>query len=171
MGRGKRHRGRRVDGILLLDKPSGLTSNAALQEAKRAYGAAKAGHTGSLDPLASGMLPVCFGQATKISGFLLDASKAYVVTADWGRRTDTADADGQVIEDSAVEEISLPTGADSEGVKFIGRNRSFALKAKYNVHRRAPAVDGEIPMAEAEFDENTPLATLNLFPARFFAAG
>ena len=89
---------RTVDGILLLDKPTGITSNRALQIAKRLYQARKAGHTGSLDPLASGMLPLCFGQATKVSGFLLEADKEYEVEALIGARTDTADADGAVIE-------------------------------------------------------------------------
>ena len=90
-------RGRNVRGILLLDKPSGLTSNQALQRAKRLYQAAKAGHTGSLDPLATGMLPICFGAATKLAGYLLDAGKTYTVTAKLGIATDTGDADGDVI--------------------------------------------------------------------------
>jgi tRNA pseudouridine55 synthase len=83
---------------LLLDKPRGLTSNRALQQVKRLYGAAKAGHTGSLDPLATGMLPICFGAATRLGGFLLDAEKAYRVTARFGVATDTADADGAITE-------------------------------------------------------------------------
>jgi tRNA pseudouridine55 synthase len=91
-------RGRDVRGILLLDKPRGVTSNRALQHVKRLYGAAKAGHTGSLDPLATGMLPICFGAATRLGGFLLDAEKAYRVTGRFGVATDTADADGTVTE-------------------------------------------------------------------------
>ena len=90
---------RRVDGVLLLDKPVGLTSNGALQRVKRLYRAEKAGHTGSLDPLASGLLPLCLGEATKMSGFLLDADKAYEVGCRFGARTDTADADGEVVEE------------------------------------------------------------------------
>jgi len=97
---------REVDGILLLDKPVGLTSNAALQRVKRLFRARKAGHTGSLDPLASGMLPVCLGQATKVSAFLLDADKAYTVTAQFGTATDTADAEGVVIAESALKQVS-----------------------------------------------------------------
>jgi len=97
---------RTVDGILLLDKPVGITSNRALQMAKRLYQARKAGHTGSLDPLASGMLPLCFGQATKVSGFLLDADKEYEVEALIGARTDTADADGTVTETSAKDNVT-----------------------------------------------------------------
>ena len=88
---------RKVDGLLLLDKPSGITSNAALQKLKWIYGALKAGHTGSLDPLASGMLPLCFGEATKFSGYLLGADKTYLVRARFGARTDTADSDGTVV--------------------------------------------------------------------------
>src|SRR5690606_22393216 len=95
-------RGRNVRGILLLDKPSGVTSNRALQRAKRLFQAAKAGHTGSLDPLATGMLPICFGAATKLAGYLLDARKTYAVTAELGTATDSADADGQVIAQSAT---------------------------------------------------------------------
>jgi tRNA pseudouridine55 synthase len=88
---------RKVDGLLLLDKPSGITSNAALQKLKWIYGALKAGHTGSLDPLASGMLPLCLGEATKFSGYLLGADKSYLVRARFGARTDTADSDGAVM--------------------------------------------------------------------------
>jgi tRNA pseudouridine55 synthase len=93
---------RDVTGIVLLDKPKGLSSNAALQRAKRLLNASKAGHTGSLDPLATGLLPVCFGAATKVSGLLLDASKEYRVTAEFGVATDTGDAEGQVIARSAA---------------------------------------------------------------------
>jgi len=101
-GHGRRQKGRAIDGVLLLDKPIGLTSNQALQRVKRLFDARKAGHTGSLDPLASGLLPVCLGQATKVSGFLLDARKQYQVTARLGQRTDTGDADGQVVEEQPV---------------------------------------------------------------------
>ena len=73
----RRNKGRAVDGVLVLDKPAGCTSNEILQRVKRMFGAAKAGHTGSLDPLATGVLPLCFGEATKFSQFLLDADKAF----------------------------------------------------------------------------------------------
>jgi tRNA pseudouridine55 synthase len=92
---------RAVDGILLLDKPAGLTSNAALLQVRRLYGADKAGHTGSLDPMATGMLPICFGHTTKICGQLLSSHKAYRATLHLGARTDTGDADGQVVEQAA----------------------------------------------------------------------
>ena len=99
----KRHRrGRPVHGILLLDKPCGGSSNHALQRAKRMFGASKAGHTGSLDPLATGMLPVCFGEATKLSAFLLDADKGYETTLKLGVTTDSADADGEIVQTRAV---------------------------------------------------------------------
>lgn len=88
---------REVTGILLLDKPQGISSNGALQRARRLYQADKAGHTGSLDPLATGLLPICFGQATKLGGYLLEADKRYHVRARLGQRTDTGDADGTVV--------------------------------------------------------------------------
>ncbi len=88
---------RRVDGILLLDKPRGISSNRALQIAKRLFGADKAGHTGSLDPLATGLLPVCFGEATKIAGYLLGSHKAYLAECRLGSTTDTDDAEGTML--------------------------------------------------------------------------
>jgi tRNA pseudouridine55 synthase len=97
---------RTVNGILLLDKPVGLSSNAALQVVKRLYRARKAGHTGSLDPLATGLLPICFGEATKISGFLLDADKHYHVQCKLGVRTSTGDSEGEVLEQRPVEGIT-----------------------------------------------------------------
>ena len=93
----RRRKGRSVNGLLILDKSAGMTSNGALQRAKRLFSAAKAGHTGALDPLATGVLPLCFGEATKFSQFLLDADKGYLSTIVLGIATDTADADGQVI--------------------------------------------------------------------------
>jgi len=97
---------RDVDGILLLDKPRGLTSNQALQQVKHIFQARKAGHTGSLDPLATGMLPICLGEATKFSGFLLDADKYYHAVCQLGVRTDSADADGQVISERPLLDIT-----------------------------------------------------------------
>jgi tRNA pseudouridine55 synthase len=91
---------RKVAGIVLLDKPAGLTSNRALQAVKRLFGAEKAGHTGSLDPLATGLLPVCLGSATKVAGLLLDARKSYRVSAKLGAATDTGDAEGQIVAES-----------------------------------------------------------------------
>lgn len=102
MGRRGKAKGRNVNGILLLDKPTGISSNDALQRVKRIYFAAKAGHTGALDPLATGMLPICLGEATKFSQYLLDSDKRYVVTAKLGVRTTTSDSDGEVVAERPI---------------------------------------------------------------------
>lgn len=102
----QRYRGREVDGILLLDKPIGITSNAALQEVKRLYRARKAGHTGSLDPLASGMLPLCLGEATKISSFLLDADKRYWAEFHLGVTTNTGDSHGEILKTAVMPKLT-----------------------------------------------------------------
>ncbi len=101
-----RRKGEAIDGLLLLDKPSGMTSNRALQIVRRLLNARKAGHTGSLDPAATGMLPLCFGEATKVCGYLLDADKRYRVTVRLGTSTDTGDADGSVIQKLDVPALS-----------------------------------------------------------------
>jgi len=106
VARRRKLRGRPVNGILLLDKPIGSTSNGALQEVKRLFFAQKAGHTGNLDPMASGLLPLCFGEATKLSAYLLDADKAYEGTATLGKRTTTADTEGEVIDERPVGDYS-----------------------------------------------------------------
>ena len=98
-------------GILLLDKPQGLTSNQALGRAKRILGLRKAGHTGALDPMATGLLPLCFGEATKVSGFLLDADKAYLTEIRLGVSTDSGDADGEVTARAPIPHL---TEADLE---------------------------------------------------------
>ena len=98
----RRTRGREVNGVLPLDKPAGITSNEALQEVKHLYGASKAGHTGSLDRTATGLLPLCLGEATKFSALLLEADKRYVARCKLGRRTATGDAAGEVLEVCAV---------------------------------------------------------------------
>ena len=110
---------RRVDGVLLLDKPAGLSSNAALQRAKRIYAAEKAGHTGTLDPLATGLLPLCFGEATKFAQALLDARKEYVATVRFGIATTTGDAEGEVVGRGAA----ATSRAEFEAIlpQFIGR--------------------------------------------------
>ncbi|MBL8446931.1 MAG: tRNA pseudouridine(55) synthase TruB [Zoogloeaceae bacterium] len=92
-----RRKGLAIDGVLLLDKPRGISSNAALQRVRRAYGAAKAGHTGTLDPMAQGLLPIALGEATKFSQFLLDADKTYLAEIQLGAVTDTGDAEGQIL--------------------------------------------------------------------------
>jgi tRNA pseudouridine55 synthase len=110
---------RNIHGILLLDKSLGVSSNRALQEVKRLYNANKAGHTGSLDPLATGLLPICFGAATKVSGMMLDDHKRYQVTIQLGIKTDTGDLEGNVIETRAVPEFSVD---DTKAIleKFTG---------------------------------------------------
>ena len=91
-----KRKGRPVNGILLLDKPQGITSNGALQQVKRLFGAEKAGHTGSLDPIATGVLPICFGEATKFSRYLLEADKRYLATLQLGISTATGDSEGEI---------------------------------------------------------------------------
>jgi len=103
----RRKSGRNIHGILLLDKRLGVSSNRALQEVKRLLNANKAGHTGSLDPLATGLLPLCFGEATKVSAMMLDDNKRYQVVVKLGVMTDTGDAEGKVIEEKPVPELSL----------------------------------------------------------------
>lgn len=95
-----------INGILLVNKPQGLSSNAVLQQVKRLYRAKKAGHTGSLDPLATGMLPICFGEATKFCQYLLDADKSYEATGLFGIKTNTGDAMGEVLEQAAPFQLS-----------------------------------------------------------------
>ncbi len=98
----RRRKGRDVNGILVIDKPQGVTSNGILQQVKRLYGAAKAGHTGALDPLATGVLPLCFGEATKFSQMMLDSDKSYIATARLGIRTETGDSEGAVVDEQPV---------------------------------------------------------------------
>ena len=102
MARRGRSKGRKINGIFLLNKPIGISSNQALQRVKRLFNADKAGHTGSLDPLATGMLPICFGEATKFSQFLLDSDKRYQVQGLLGIKTATADAEGAAISTAEV---------------------------------------------------------------------
>ncbi len=140
-----------VDGLLLLNKPSGITSNRALQIVKRLLNARKAGHTGSLDPAATGMLPLCFGEATKVCAYLLDADKTYRVTAKLGSMTDTGDADGKQTATAAVPELASDEWrALLEG--FLGRSEQIppmysALKKDgkrlYELARKGETVERE----------------------------
>lgn len=102
----------RIDGVVLLDKPAGMSSQGAVTAVKRAFNADKAGHTGTLDPMATGLLPICLGEATKYSQDLLEADKTYVAQVKFGSRTDTGDAEGQII-----EELPLPTFASDAEMK------------------------------------------------------
>ncbi len=141
-----------MNGVLLLDKPVGYTSNQALQAVKRLFRAAKAGHTGSLDPLASGLLPICFGEATKLSGFLLNADKIYRVRCCLGVQTDTGDADGETIsirevpalEPDDVEAALAPFRGEIEQIppmhsalKHQGRRLYELAREGIQVHREA----------------------------------
>ncbi len=109
---------RNINGVLLLDKPLGFSSNQALQKVKWLFQAAKAGHTGTLDPLATGLLPICLGEATKFAQFLTDADKTYVATIKLGLTTTTGDAEGEVITNKAVD-VSLPQ-FESACQQFLG---------------------------------------------------
>ncbi len=115
---GRRKSGRNVNGVILLDKPKHLSSNAALQQVRRFFNANKAGHTGALDPLATGWLPLCFGEATKLSHYCLEADKSYVVTAQFGIRTTTSDAEGEVV---AVADVDVSEAQLQQVIaEFIG---------------------------------------------------
>jgi tRNA pseudouridine55 synthase len=140
-----------VDGLLLLNKPTGLTSNQALQKVKRLLNASKAGHTGSLDPAATGMLPLCFGEATKVCAFLLNADKTYRVTAKLGTATDTTDADGQEIAHADVPDLSFEDWSTILG-QFMGESTQIppmysALKKDgkrlYELARQGQTVERE----------------------------
>ena len=163
-----RRRGRDVHGVLLLDKPLGLSSNDALQKVKRIYNANRAGHTGALDPLATGMLPICLGEATKFSRYLLDSDKRYRVIARLGQRTDTSDADGRVVEERAItfSDCELATALDSfrgetmqipsmySALKYQGRPLYEYARQGIEVPREArPIVVYELQFIRHEGDE------------------
>jgi tRNA pseudouridine55 synthase len=164
---------RRVDGVLLLDKSPGLSSNAALQRAKRLYAAEKAGHTGTLDPLASGLLPICFGEATKFAQALLDASKSYVASVRFGVATTTGDAEGEILAERPIAfdrtdfERMLPLfhGRQTQlppryaALKFRGRNYYEYARAGIDIPR--PARQVEIDSIEV-LEWTPPLATLRV---------
>src|SRR5690554_2306988 len=119
---GRRKSGRNVSGVILLNKPRDITSNAALQKVRRFFNANKAGHTGALDPLATGLLPLCFGEATKVSHYALEADKTYQVVAQLGARTTTSDAEGEVVERCQPHQLTQLTRAkiDAAITTFIG---------------------------------------------------
>ena len=154
-----------IDGIVVLNKPAGMTSNAALGRVKRMLRAKKAGHTGSLDPAATGMLPLCFGEATKVAPYLLDADKTYRVSARLGEATDTGDADGEVVARESIPALSPREWRELLN-GFLGRSEQIppmysALKRDgkrlYELARRGEVVDrpprtieiAEIALAEA----------------------
>jgi tRNA pseudouridine55 synthase len=142
---------RAIDGILLLDKALGVSSNAALQQVRALFNAAKAGHAGSLDPLASGLLPVCFGQATKVCGRLLNSGKTYRVLIQLGARTESGDGETEVVERSAVPPLD-ERGVDTVLAAFVGEQEQIppmhsALKFEgrrlYELARRGESVERE----------------------------
>lgn len=172
MGR-PRKKGRDIDGIFLLDKPQGVSSNDIMQKVKRLFNANKAGHTGALDPLATGMLPICLGEATKFSQFLLDADKRYLVTAKLGERTDTSDADGQVVQtrEVNVETPEILSALDSFRGEIMQIPTMFSAlkhngKPLYEYARQGISVDREarpITIFELKFiDYQAPFLTLEV---------
>ena len=132
----RRRKGRSINGIVLLDKPLGDSSNQLLQKVRWLYKAQKAGHTGALDPLASGMLPLCLGEATKFSQFLLDAEKTYEVTAKLGVRTTTSDADGEVVEEKPVEVNEAQVNAAC--LAFLGKSKQIPSMFSALKHQGKP---------------------------------
>jgi len=114
----------RIDGVVLLDKPAGMSSQGAVTAVKRAFNADKAGHTGTLDPMATGLLPICLGEATKYSQDLLDADKTYIAKVQFGSRTDTGDAEGQIVETfdlpNFADEAAIQKALDSVLMQFTG---------------------------------------------------
>ena len=168
-----RKRGRDIHGVFLLDKPQGMSSNDVMQKVKRIFQANKAGHTGALDPLATGMLPICLGEATKFSQFLLDADKCYLVTAKLGERTDTSDAEGQIVEtrDVKVKTPEILTALEQfRGDIFQVPTMFSALKHNgkplYEYARQGITVEREarpITIFELNFIEyNAPYLTLEV---------
>jgi tRNA pseudouridine55 synthase len=141
---------RRVDGVLLLDKPVGLSSNVALQRAKRLYAAEKAGHTGTLDPLATGLLPLCFGEATKFAQALLDAPKEYVATVHFGVATSTGDAEGEVVR--TAEAAFSRADLEAALARFVGTIEQIppaysALKFEGRAHYEYARKGIDVPRA------------------------
>jgi len=152
MGRRRRPRGRDIQGILLFDKPDGISSNKALQEVKNLFFAQKAGHTGSLDPLATGLLPICFGNATRVSSFLLDADKRYDVVCQLGVTTTTGDAEGEIVQTREVGKIEPDKVLELLQSRFTGAISQIppmysALKHKgqrlYDLARKGIEVERE----------------------------
>ena len=168
-----RKRGRDIHGVFLLDKPQGMSSNDIMQKVKRIFQANKAGHTGALDPLATGMLPICLGEATKFSQFLLDADKRYLVTAKLGERTDTSDAEGQIVEirDVNVKRPEILTALEQFRGNILQVPTMFSAlkhngKPLYEYARQGITVEREarpITIFELNFIEyNAPYLTLEV---------
>ena len=142
---------RKLNAVVLLDKPPGCTSNQALQQVRKIYGASKAGHTGSLDPAATGMLPICFGEGTKLCGYLLGAAKTYEAEGVLGAVTDTDDADGEIITRSDVPVISQQKMQQTV-IGFLGESMQrppiYSAIKKNGIRAHKMARNGEIPELE-----------------------
>ena len=167
---GHRNKGRQVNGILLLNKALGVSSNKALQEVKHLYHAAKAGHTGTLDPLATGVLPICFGEATKFTQFLLDADKKYSATIRFGISTSSGDAESKIVSESGAINLNIEK-INSTLARFRGKilqvpSMYSALKHKgvrlYELARKGINVD-----RKARSIEIYSLEIINFRPGEF----
>jgi tRNA pseudouridine55 synthase len=152
-------------GILLLDKPAGLSSNAALQKTRRMLGADKAGHVGSLDPLATGMLPICLGEATKIAGDILSGRKLYRFTVALGARTSTGDTEGSVVETAAVPDFD---GALLEAALRSFHGRQSQIPPMYSALKR----DGQplYKLARAGIEVERPARDIEIFALRLLGS-
>ena len=164
----RRRRGRPVDGILVLDKPRGVSSNQALQTAKRLFFAAKAGHTGSLDPLASGVLPLCFGEATKFSQYLLDADKAYESTFTLGVATTTGDAEGEVL---ATSDASGIGAADLDSALAAFRGEIEQVPSMYSAIKQGGQPLYKLARQGQEVERKSRLVVIKHLEVRAFRTG
>ena len=164
----RRRRGRPVNGILVLDKPIGESSNRSLQIVKRLYDAAKAGHTGSLDPLATGVLPLCFGEATKFSQYLLDADKGYESTFTLGRTTATADAEGETL---VVSDASAVTEADVEAAMGSLRGALEQLPPMYSALKQNGQPLYKLARQGIEVERKLRPVVIKAFELRAFRSG
>lgn len=164
----RRRKGRPIDGVLLVDKPAGMTSNACLQRAKNALYAAKAGHTGSLDPLATGVLPLCFGEATKLSRFLLDADKSYTSTFVLGETTTTGDADGEIL---ASTDSSAVTREQLEQALVNFRGEIEQIPSMYSAIKHQGKPLYQLARAGVEVERKVRRVTIFSFDILDFTAG
>jgi tRNA pseudouridine55 synthase len=164
----RRGRGRAVNGILLLDKPLGISSNRALQQAKRLFFAAKAGHTGSLDPLASGVLPLCFGEATKFSQYLLDADKAYQSTFLLGKVTASGDAEGELLE---TRDASGVTRSDVEAALESFRGEIEQIPSMFSAIKHQGQPLYKLARQGKEVERKVRRVTISVLELRGFRGG
>jgi tRNA pseudouridine55 synthase len=157
---------RPIDGVLLLDKPAGISSNQALQKAKHLFMAAKAGHTGSLDPFATGLLPLCFGEATKFSHYLLDADKTYAATLQLGATSTTGDTEGEILSGPQVNVTSAQIEAVLQG--FLGEISQ--VPPMYSALKHQGKALYEYARAGVEIERPARQVTIHHLQATFFEA-